>query len=100
MSSLPFYRSHPVRRSRGCRFDMMGVVKFMLLIYSNPANWAADGELALPPDEREALRDEHAALTARLTASGEKVGGQALADPTNTTTVRVRDGELDATDGP
>jgi hypothetical protein len=39
-------------------------------------------------------------LMAQLTASGELVGGEALADPSNTRTVQVRDGVQVVTDGP
>ncbi len=74
-------------------------MKFMLLIWSNPANWDA-----LPPTEQEALeRDasaEHAALDAALMGSGELVVSAALADPVTTRTVRVRAGVLTRTDGP
>jgi hypothetical protein len=82
----------------------MAAVKYMLLIYSNPANWEPLGELsqgeALSPEQQRQFANEHAALRAQLADSGEKVGGQALAVPAETTTVRVRDGELQATDGP
>ena len=74
-------------------------MKFMLLIWSNPANWDAH-----TPAEQEALeRDasaEHAALDAALIGSGELVVSAALADPVTARTVRVRDGVLAATDGP
>jgi hypothetical protein len=40
------------------------------------------------------------ALLKELTESGELVGTQALADPSNTKTVRVRDGVPAITDGP
>ena len=75
------------------------VVKFMLLIWSNPANW--DG---LSPGEQQELGGdaytEHAALDAALLDSGELVLSAALADPVTTRVVRVRDGSLLSTDGP
>jgi hypothetical protein len=40
------------------------------------------------------------ALVEELTQSGELVGGEALADPSNTKTVRARDGVPAITDGP
>jgi hypothetical protein len=74
-------------------------VKFMLLIWSNPANWDA-----LSPSEQELLDGdslaEHAALDAALIGSGELVVSAALADPVTARTVRVRDGVLTSTDGP
>lgn len=68
-------------------------MKYMLMIYNNPAGWEAEGLL----DEVMADVD---ALMAELTESGEMIGGQALADPVNSRTVRVRDGIPAVTDGP
>jgi hypothetical protein len=66
-------------------------MKYMLLIYDNA-------------DTREvadaALMAEVDALLGELTESGELAGGEALADPSNTRTVRVRDGVPAVTDGP
>jgi hypothetical protein len=74
-------------------------VKFMLLIWSNPANWDA-----LTPAEQAALEAdasaEHAALDTALIGSGELVVSAALADPVTSRTVRVRDGVLASSDGP
>jgi hypothetical protein len=70
-------------------------VKYMLLIYSNPATWDA-----LSEEERRQMAREHATLVQELTASGEWVGGSPLADPSNTKTVRVRNGVAAPTDGP
>jgi hypothetical protein len=79
----------------------MGAVKYVLMIYSNPANWAATGEQALTQDERVRFGAEHRTLQQELRASGELVGGEALTVPANTTTVQVRNGgAVDATDGP
>jgi hypothetical protein len=39
-------------------------------------------------------------IMAELTETGEFLGGQALADPSHTKTVRVRDGERMTIDGP
>lgn len=50
--------------------------------------------------DREQMRYDVAELVAELTASGEFVGGDALADPVQTLTVRVRDGLTMTTDGP
>jgi hypothetical protein len=74
-------------------------VKYMLLIWSNPANWDA-----LSPAEQAALGAdafaEHAALDTALMGTGELVVSAALADPVTGRTVRVRDGVLASSDGP
>jgi hypothetical protein len=70
-------------------------MKYMLLIYNNPAVYEAWSE-----QERQALFDEVDVVMTELTESGELVGGEALADPTTTKTVRVRDGVPVTTDGP
>ena len=70
-------------------------MKYMLLNYDNPdtprrvlrrGGRGADGEIE--------------AIMRELTASGELVGTEALADPSNTKTVRPRDGVTAVTDGP
>ena len=70
-------------------------MKYMLLIYNNPATYQA-----WPEEERAAIFGEVDALMNELSESGELVGGEALADPSNTRTVRVRDGVPAITDGP
>jgi hypothetical protein len=70
-------------------------MKYMLLIYDN-----ADTRERFFGEEGEALMAEVDALMKELTESGELVGGEALADPSNTRTVRVRDGAPAITDGP
>jgi hypothetical protein len=67
----------------------------MLLIYNNPATYEAWSE-----QERAALFGEVDVIMKELTESGELVGGEALADASNTRTVRVRDGVPATTDGP
>jgi hypothetical protein len=67
----------------------------MLLIYNNPATYEAFTE-----EERNALFGDVDTVMKELTESGELVGGQALAHPSNTKTVRVRDGATVVTDGP
>ena len=66
-------------------------MKYMLLIYDNP-------------DTREAISEEMMgemrALMEEITESGELVGTEALADPSNTKTVRVHEGVPVVTDGP
>jgi hypothetical protein len=58
-------------------------MKCVLLIYDN-----ADTREVVD----EGLMAEVDALLEELTESGELAGGEALADPSNTRTVRVRDG--------
>ncbi len=70
-------------------------MKYMLLIYSNTAIWET-----LSKEELDGLMGEADALMKELADSGEWVGGEALADPSQTRTVRVRDGVPATTDGP
>lgn len=70
-------------------------MKYMLLIYNNPAFYEA-----LPEEERTVLFSEVDQIMAELRESGELVGGEALADVSNTKTVRVRNGVPAVTDGP
>jgi hypothetical protein len=70
-------------------------VKYMLLIYSNPANWAA-----LPEAERNGLMAEYGTFTKDIVDSGEFVSGDPLAGTETASTVRVRAGATDVTDGP
>jgi hypothetical protein len=67
----------------------------MLLIYNNPATYEAWSEA-----ERAALFGDVDQIMTELRESGEMVGGEALADRSNTRTVRVRDGVPAVTDGP
>jgi hypothetical protein len=70
-------------------------VKYILLIYQNPATWQT-----LSEEEVNAVVSEVDTLMSELMASGEWVGGEGLADPSQTKTVRVRDGVPAVTDGP
>lgn len=70
-------------------------MKYMLLIYNNPSFIAA-----LPDQERNAIFTDVDAIMQELTETGELVGGEALADVTQSRTVRVRDGAPAVTDGP
>ncbi|TMM33711.1 MAG: YciI family protein [Actinobacteria bacterium] len=70
-------------------------MKYMLLIYSNPANWAA-----LPEAERNGLMAEYGTFTKDIVDSGEFVSGDPLAGIEAASTVRVRGGASDVTDGP
>jgi hypothetical protein len=73
-------------------------VKYVILLYSNPSSrdlWAGMSDA-----ERVAGLTVYAELNADLAASGELVGSESLDEPTETTTVTVRDGVAMATDGP
>jgi hypothetical protein len=70
-------------------------VKYMLLIWDNP-----DTRERFFGEEGAAMMREMDEIIAELTESGELVGGEALADPSNTKTVKVRDGVPAITDGP
>ena len=70
-------------------------MKYMLLIYDNP-----ETREAFFGEGTDELMGEVDALIKELTESGELIGTQALADPSNTKTVRVRDGVPAVTDGP
>jgi hypothetical protein len=70
-------------------------MKYMLLIYSNPANWGS-----LPEAERAALNEAYGTFTQEIMGTGEFVNGDPLGDLSAATTVRVRGGSTDVTDGP
>jgi hypothetical protein len=70
-------------------------VKYMLLIYNNPAVFET-----MPKDELDAIFGEVDTIMNELKASGEWVGGEALADVSQTKTVRLRNGVPAVTDGP
>jgi hypothetical protein len=70
-------------------------VKYMVLIYNRPGFVEELSEA-----ERTELFGEVDAIMKELTESGELLSGEALADPSNTRTVRVRDGVPAVTDGP
>ena len=70
-------------------------MKYILLIYQNPATWETFSE-----DERNRVMAEVGDIMGELEQTGEWVGGEGLADPSNTKTVRVREGIPAVTDGP
>lgn len=79
-------------------------MKYMIMIYSNPANW--EHPLFLQPNETlsEKERDERVrkftALLEEIGDSGELVDSAPLADPLTTKTIRTQDEELVISDGP
>ena len=70
-------------------------MKYMLLIYDN-----AQSRETFLGEQGKDLMAEVDAIMKELTASGELVGGEALADPSNTKTIRLVDGAPAITDGP
>ena len=70
-------------------------MKYLLMIYMNPTLFDT-----LSEDERNAIFAGHDEFQKPLKESGELLGFAALADPSNSITVRVRDDALSATDGP
>lgn len=70
-------------------------MKYVVLIYSNPATWEA-----LPAEEADRVIRDHFVVIGELEKSGELVSRFGLADPMNTKTVRIADGVPAVTDGP
>jgi hypothetical protein len=70
-------------------------MKYMIMIYDN----AQTREHFTGPDGKE-LMAEVEAIMAELTESGELIGGEALADPSQTKSIRLVDGVPAITDGP
>jgi hypothetical protein len=70
-------------------------MKYVVLIYSNPATWAA-----LPAEEAERVIKVHNDLIDELTGSGELVDIYRLAYAGTARTVAQRDGVPVVTDGP
>jgi hypothetical protein len=75
-----------------------GTVKYLILIYSNPRSrelWEG-----FSAEERSEGLAAYAALTEDLQASGELIVTEALADPSLTKRVSVREGRTFTSDGP
>jgi hypothetical protein len=70
-------------------------MKFLLIMHMNPAVWNA-----LTDDERAEIGNGHGAFIDTITKSGEMITTQGLADPSQSSVVRVRDGQPAVTDGP
>ena len=70
-------------------------MKYILLIYHNPATLAAFSE-----EELSEVMGTVDAIMKEMTESGEWIGGEGLADASQARTVRVRGGVPAITDGP
>jgi hypothetical protein len=70
-------------------------MKYVVLIYSNPATWEA-----MPAAERDRVMGIHNRLIKEMTETGELLRVDGLAHVANTKTIRLRDGAPVVTDGP
>ncbi|GHF00879.1 hypothetical protein GCM10017786_37190 [Amycolatopsis deserti] len=70
-------------------------MKYLLIMHVNPAVWES-----LTEEERTAIMSGHGPFMDAIRESGELISTQALADPSNSAVVRVRDGAPVVTDGP
>ncbi|WP_214105490.1 YciI family protein [Acrocarpospora catenulata] len=70
-------------------------MKFLLIMHNNPLIWDA-----LTEQERNEVMTGHGAFMETVTKSGEMVGTVALAGPSQSAVVRIRDGVPAVTDGP
>ncbi|WP_353651183.1 YciI family protein [Nakamurella sp. A5-74] len=81
-------------------------MKFVILIHSNPQPWGhptvdfLPEYQDLPADQRQQINTEFDALLEHMSAAGELVGGEALADPSSSTLYRQHEGKPVVTDGP
>ena len=70
-------------------------MKYLLIMHQNPAILAT-----LTPDQWKMIEDGHSAFIETIRESGELIVTQALADPSTSRVVRVKDGARVVTDGP
>lgn len=70
-------------------------MKYLLMIYFNPTTWDS-----LSEDQRQEVFGGHEDFQNTLRETGELIGSAALADPSLSAVVRVRDGVPAVTDGP
>ena len=68
---------------------------YLLMIYENEKVWAD-----MPESQRNAMFGEYMTYTQDIKASGHYKAGDALQPVATATTVRVRDGKTQVTDGP
>jgi hypothetical protein len=70
-------------------------MRYILLIYQNTEAWNG-----LSQKEKEVLMHAAGDIVEELSATGEWVGGEGLADASQARSTRVRDGVVTLTDGP
>jgi hypothetical protein len=81
-------------------------VKYVILIHAHPEPWGHPTSIfteegrALPAEKHEDMDKEFDALLAEISASGEFVSAEALADPTSATLYGWSEEGQPATDGP
>jgi hypothetical protein len=72
-----------------------GAMQYMLLIYGEPGRWESFSE-----EQRNALYEDYFALSRRLRGEGKLVSSNELQPSSTATTVQVRGGDTEVTDGP
>lgn len=70
-------------------------MQYLLLIYGNEQNWSKLNEA-----EGRTMSAEYQTFTESIAKSGHYKGGNALQPISTATTVRVKDGKRETTDGP
>jgi hypothetical protein len=70
-------------------------MRYVLLIYQNTQTWNG-----LPQEDKDVFMHAAGAIVEELSASGEWVDGQGLADVSQARSTHVRDGAVTVTDGP
>ena len=70
-------------------------MKYVVLIYANPATWEA-----VPKEEQDRVLGDHWKVIRELEQSGEMVSRFGLSDPGSTKTIRIEGGVPAITDGP
>jgi hypothetical protein len=85
----------PMRTRPGPAEDKETTMKFLLIMQVNPAVLES-----LTEAEQKAIGDGHESFMKTIRESGEFIATQALADPTNSVTVRGTGGVPAVTDGP
>ncbi len=70
-------------------------MKYMCLIYDDQAQWAK-----FPESDRQAVYALYRAFGEEITKAGQFIAGSELAPANTATTVRVRNGKTQTTDGP
>jgi hypothetical protein len=70
-------------------------MQYLMLIYANEQNFGQ-----IPEADRNAMSREYQTFTEGIAKSGHYKGGNRLVAATSATTVRVRDGKRQTTDGP
>src|SRR5262249_5244972 len=71
------------------------IMQYLLLIYHNESDWERLG-----PSHQATVYQEYRDLIQRLVATGKYIAGDELKPTTTATTVRVREGRQNITDGP